>query len=166
MALKKRANQAAAVLDGLESPSVTEVADAMVEFDAGDVAVAAAHKALSAGAFTGWADDPDAPGTVNGGNGSLFFDDGSSNNQFSAHGWTLNKDDGDDDTEAYYCFFEQGFNSNPPPGVAAYNAYADAGGLASLDCDGLPILNLPTSDPHILGALWNNDGTPAFSTGP
>ncbi len=35
-----------------------------------------------------------------------------------------------------------------------------------LDCAFNPVLNLPTNDPGIAGALWNNAGTPAISTGP
>lgn len=35
----------------------------------------------------------------------------------------------------------------------------------ALDCNGLSITNLVTTDPAIAGALWNNAGTPAISTG-
>ena len=37
---------------------------------------------------------------------------------------------------------------------------------SGLDLGGLPVLNLPTSDPGVAGALWNNSGTPAISSGP
>lgn len=34
-----------------------------------------------------------------------------------------------------------------------------------LDTGGLPVTGLPTSDPHIAGALWNSGGTPTISAG-
>ena len=47
----------------------------------------------------------------------------------------------------------------------AFRADPTGGGTVALDCGTLPIVNLPTADPHIAGALWNNAGTPAISSG-
>jgi hypothetical protein len=58
-----------------------------------------------------------------------------------------------------------GVQSNPGGSEAAFVAEGGAGAIVSLDCGELPVINLPTVDPHIDGALWNNAGTPAISTG-
>lgn len=59
-----------------------------------------------------------------------------------------------------------GVQSNPTgPNKTAFIASGGQGATAALDCGFLPVVNLPTSDPHVNGALWNNVGTPAISAG-
>jgi hypothetical protein len=50
--------------------------------------------------------------------------------------------------------------------TTAFVVQNGAASVGALDCGGLPILQLPTVDPEIVGALWNDGGTPAISTGP
>ena len=61
--------------------------------------------------------------------------------------------------------YGQGMSSRPDSPNAAYAVDANGSGTVALDAGGLPITNLPTSNPHIAGALWNNAGTPAISAG-
>lgn len=58
-----------------------------------------------------------------------------------------------------------GIESQPhQAGTAAFTA-GGGGATAALDCGALPVINLPTVDPGIAGALWNDAGTPAISAG-
>lgn len=52
-----------------------------------------------------------------------------------------------------------------PTGTTAYAASGANGATVALDAGGLAIINLPAADPHIAGALWDDGGTPAISTG-
>lgn len=47
----------------------------------------------------------------------------------------------------------------------SFAADPSQGATVSLNANGLPITNLPTVDPAIAGALWNDGGTPAISAG-
>lgn len=152
MALKKRANQAAAVLDGLESPSVTEVADAMVEFDAGDVAVAAAHKALEVGLDASVFQQDTDPGAV--GAGSLWVNTSDISNlglespvspvfvrNAANDGW-----------------LEQGFVHRDEDGnIRAYVAVSDSGvNLQALDAEGNERAGLSVGSENVTVLRYGN----------
>jgi hypothetical protein len=50
-------------------------------------------------------------------------------------------------------------------GGASFRASSSSGSDSAMDCGGLPIINLPTADPHIAGALYNLAGVPTISAG-
>jgi hypothetical protein len=64
------------------------------------------------------------------------------------------------------CGPDSGFFANPPAGNIAFSASGSKGATVAVDAGGLAIINLPTVDPVIAGALWNDGGTPAISVGP
>lgn len=74
MSDKRRAEQVAEVLDGLDSPTVEAVSTATREFDADDVAAAAAHKALEVSLDATVAQQDTDPGAI--GAGSIWVNTG------------------------------------------------------------------------------------------
>lgn len=118
----------------------------------------------------GWtANDPD-PGTLNAASGELAFTDGGIQGDDETDKFDISATQGvrvrsDTTEETYRIRIGTGIFSNPAADVPAFTAVGDAGGTVALDAGGLAIINLPAADPHIAGALWNDGGTPAISTG-
>lgn len=112
----------------------------------------------TSGGIPGWSGGPD----VAGGAGSLTFDDGSENTAVHAYGLAINSES---TNEQYSVETGGGFFAIPAAGNTAYSAGDGAGGTAALDCGGLTILNLPTSDPGIAGGLYTTGGAVLVSTG-
>lgn len=121
-------------------------------------------------ALTGWSEDSGNPADVatNGGaldlgDGNVHAQDGTGNVAGIEPSGTVfvNGAAGD----LYVIQAGVGITSQPPPDIAAFTAFSENGGTVAMDAGGLSIINLPTSDPHIASALWNNAGTPAISAG-
>lgn len=110
---------------------------------------------------TGWTEDDSDPANVSGGAGSLGFDDGTVASQFNQNGMSLTQDAGD----AFLNTALDGGVQSGPAATACFTAANDGGATVALNSGGLPIVNLPSADPHIAGALWNDGGSPAISTG-
>lgn len=111
---------------------------------------------------TGWTvNDPD-PGTLNGGtdgSGVFLTADGDITGVYGPDAAEWTDGDGSDVGIGH-----TGVTSGPSMG-AAFTAVGGNGATVALNAGGLPVTNLPSADPHIAGALWNNAGTPAISAG-
>lgn len=127
----------------------------------------------------GWSQDTEDPGNVvstGGGGLSLGTDsvwglsagqDGPNGQEAFVDNTGFNADAYDDEgaQRSQLSAQSDGVTCGPVAGGSAFTAQSTFGGVAALDCGTLAIINLPTSDPHIAGALWNDGGTPAISTG-
>ena len=109
---------------------------------------------------TGWTEDDSDPAFVAGGAGGLGFDDGTNAAAVQAGIVFVASDTTD---EAYNMRSGAGITSASPPSAPCFSALAGAGATVAFDAGALPVVNLPTADPGIDGALWNNAGTPAIS---
>lgn len=104
-------------------------------------------------------------GDINAVNGELLIDNFTNFAEVKGGGVIAGSDIGGVNAETYSMRVGHGIHSNPAAGVPAFTAQTLAGGTVALDCGTLAIVNLPTADPHIAGALWNSAGTPAISAG-
>jgi hypothetical protein len=104
---------------------------------------------------TGWTQDASDPANVNTHGGSLF-----ARGAFAQIGVET-----EDETTGTHMGATTGIASVPDADNIAFRASGSAGATVALDAGGLTIINLPTVDPGIAGALWNNAGTPAISAG-
>lgn len=112
--------------------------------------------------FNGWTSDAADPANVSGGAGSLGFNNGTNNVTVSSGTVAVSDDEFD---EGYTMGVGQGFRAFTKAGVTAFSVAGDEGTTTALDCGGLTIVNLPTSDPGIAGGLYTTGGTVLVSAG-
>lgn len=130
-------------------------------------------------ALTGWTEDASDPANLasNGGNldlgagslsiesGEILIDNFTNFGEFRSGAAVVGSDSGAEGAETYAMRVGHGVTAAAPPGTAAFTALTAAGATVAFDANGLAIINWPTVDPHIEGALWNNAGVPTFSSG-
>lgn len=113
--------------------------------------------------FSGWTSDFADPSVVSTNGGSLFMDDGTNQAIYSPTQASIS-DDGAGQ-EGYFIGVGLGIQSASPADVPAFQAQNADGATVALDCGGLTIINLPTSDPHIATALYTTGGAVLVSAG-
>lgn len=153
------------LIDGQGEIDLTEIyAQAVLVYTGADAGWAVLSQGVPGGGGglpTGWTvNDPD-PGVLNGGDdgGLILGSDG--NNEAALAADSLEFADGSGSDVAI------GHNgvTSAPADAPCLTADGANGATVALDAGGLPVVNLPSADPHIAGALWNNAGTPAISAG-
>lgn len=107
---------------------------------------------------TGWTQDVSNPSNVDAGSGSLSAE--ANGGTAIIGGNSIGISGAGEFSASRNGITQAGSNSG-----ATFRAVSSHGSTVALDCGGLPIAALPTANPHIVGALWNNGGTPAISAG-
>lgn len=118
----------------------------------------------------GWTGTPDGEttdvatnaGNIDVGTGAITAEDDTKD--FSANRIRVQVEDSDAGSYAKL-HGSEGVSAAASTDGTCFTADSGAGATAALDAGALPIINLPTSDPGIAGALWNDSGTPAISAG-
>lgn len=105
---------------------------------------------------TGWTQDASNPANVDAGNGGLSAEANGGTAVFGGNSIGISGN-------GEFSASRNGIIQMGSNGGATLRVVSSHGSTIALNAGGLPVTNLPTSDPGISGALWNNAGVPAIS---